>query len=140
MSFASVGDTITREVSFPPGEIARFATEVGDSNPLHHDPDYAAATRFGGIIACAPQMLAHFYSAVASYYSTGTAMVGLGSSFTLHAPVYPDRQYDIRWTVTAVQDKQNTGGQVVDLEGTVAAPDGVVVISAEFKALVVEKL
>ena len=140
MSFASVGDVITRQVSFTAEEIARFATEVGDSNPLHHDAAYAEATRFGGIIACAPQMLAQFYSAVASHYSTGSAMVGLASSFRLHAPVFPDRRHDIEWTVTAVEDKPRAGGQVVDLEGAVMASDGTVVISAEFRALVVEKL
>ena len=31
--------------------IRNFAVSIGDDNPLHTDPDYAAGTRWGGVIA-----------------------------------------------------------------------------------------
>lgn len=33
------------------GAIRRFAEAIGDPNPLYRDPDYAATTRYGRIIA-----------------------------------------------------------------------------------------
>lgn len=140
MAFATVGDVIEKTVRFSPDEISRFATDVGDHNPLHHDPGYAGATRFRGVIACGPQVLAHFYSVLASHFSSGSAMVGLESAFKLLAPAYPDQDLTLRWQVTGVEPKPRTGGEIVDLEGEVVAPDGTVVIAASFKALVVAQL
>ena len=44
--------------TFPPyefhverGKIREFADAIGDSNPIYHDPAYAAGTPLGGIIA-----------------------------------------------------------------------------------------
>ena len=34
-------------LSLDPKNTCRFASMVGDTNPLHHDTDYATATRFG---------------------------------------------------------------------------------------------
>lgn len=52
--------------SFPPyeshverGKIAEFATAIGDDNPIYRDPDYAATTPQGGIIA-PPTLLRSF--------------------------------------------------------------------------------
>jgi acyl dehydratase len=140
MGFAVVGDVISKQVQFTPAEIGAFAREVGDTNPLHCDPGYAAATRFGGIIACGPHVLAHFFSVLASHYSTGMAMVGLESSFKLLAPAYPDTSLELTWRVVGVERKTRLSGEVVDLEGHVKDPDGTVVISATFKALVVSSL
>ena len=140
MGFASVGDVIAKQVQFTPADIAAFASGVGDTNPLHHDPGYAAATRFGGIIACGPQVLGHFYSVLASHYSTGMAMVGLESTYKLLAPAYPDTPLDLTWRVTGVEEKPKLGGEVIDLEGHVKDPEGTVIISATFKALVVTNL
>lgn len=44
-----VGEPITHEIER--GAIRRFAHAVNDNNPLWSDPEYAASTRFGGIIA-----------------------------------------------------------------------------------------
>ncbi len=140
MGFAKVGDVIAKQVSFSPEEISRFATDVGDNNPLHHDPAYARATRFGGIIVTGPQVLGHFYSILASHYSSGSAMLGLESAFKLLAPAYPDTVLDLSWRVTAVEAKPKMAGEIVDLEGAVTDPGGTVVISATFRALVVESL
>lgn len=140
MAFAEVGDIISRKVSFSTAEIARFAADVGDHNPLHHDPDYAAATRFGGIIVSGPQVIGHFFSAIASHFSSGTAMVGLESEFKLLAPAYPDTLFDMSWYVTAVTPSAKLGGEIVSLEGTVTDPDGTIVITSTFKALVVDHL
>ena len=140
MAFAEVGDIISRQVSFSATEVARFAADVGDHNPLHYDAEYAGATRFGGIIVSGPQVIGHFFSAIASHFSSGTAMVGLESEFKLLAPAYPDTLLDISWRITAVAPNAKLGGDIVSLEGTVTDPDGTVGIAATFKALVVDHL
>ena len=45
--------TLTQE------KISRYALSGGDSNPLHTDPQYAAATRFGGTVAHGMLLLAY---------------------------------------------------------------------------------
>lgn len=41
---ASLSRTITAE------DVERFAQSTGDRNPLHFDPGFAAATRFGRLV------------------------------------------------------------------------------------------
>src|SRR5262245_40517298 len=42
--------TADRALQITPGDVANFASASGDSNPLHMDDQFAAATAFGGRI------------------------------------------------------------------------------------------
>jgi 3-hydroxybutyryl-CoA dehydratase len=53
-------------LSLDPSNTSGFARSVGDTNPLHHDADYAAATRFGRLLASGPQTTAHLLALTAS--------------------------------------------------------------------------
>ena len=53
-TLVSVGEKFSRSVSLDGKSIAHFAELCEDRNPPHFDNDYAAKTRFGGIIACSP--------------------------------------------------------------------------------------
>ena len=51
-------DPTAAGMTFPPyefhverGKIREFADAIGDPNPLYRDPDYAAKTKYGGIVA-----------------------------------------------------------------------------------------
>lgn len=140
MPFAAVGDVINRQVSFSLADVARFAADVGDPNPLHNDPAYADATRFGGIIVSGPQVLGHFFSALPNHFCRQAGMVGLGCDFKLLGATYPDRLLDMRWEVVAVETNEKLGGDIVTLDGSVTDSEGRVSITATFKALVVAKL
>jgi acyl dehydratase len=68
--------------------IRHYAHGIGDDNPLWCDPDYAARTRWGGIIA--PPSFLFAMSRVISGYVGGLAGVHAmwaGASFTWHLPV-----------------------------------------------------
>jgi acyl dehydratase len=77
-----VGARITGEVALSLEEIAQFARLSGDLNPLHHDEQYAAQTRFGGVIVSGPQFTSLMMGLTATYFSQETAMPGL--EFTFH--------------------------------------------------------
>ena len=49
----SLARTITQE------KIGRYADAAGDHNPLHTDPEFAAATQFGGTVAHGMLVLAY---------------------------------------------------------------------------------
>jgi len=51
MPVASVGDTATESLAVDQETVERYADLVGDSNPLHVDPEYAAEGIFGGTVA-----------------------------------------------------------------------------------------
>lgn len=48
---STVAPRRTRRVEVTARDIRRFAQAIGETHPLHHDEDYAAATAHGGIVA-----------------------------------------------------------------------------------------
>ena len=49
---AAVGDTLpVVEKTIGTEQIARYARASGDHNPIHLDPEFAATSQFGGIVA-----------------------------------------------------------------------------------------
>lgn len=48
---ALIGVDKTRRVQVTLSDIRRFAQAIGETNPLHHDEDYAVTTRHGRVVA-----------------------------------------------------------------------------------------
>src|SRR4051794_41616317 len=72
--------------------IRHYAHGIGDDNPLWCDPDYAAGTRWGGIVALPSFLFAT--SPIVSGYVGGLARVPAmwaGAPLTSHRPL---RRYD----------------------------------------------
>jgi 3-hydroxybutyryl-CoA dehydratase len=44
-------ERFSAEVALTPAMVAAFARAAGHDNPVHHDPGFAAATRYGWLIA-----------------------------------------------------------------------------------------
>ena len=47
-------ERFSSEVTLSPETVVSFANAAGDNNPIHHDPEFAATTRFGRPTASGP--------------------------------------------------------------------------------------
>ena len=138
-AWIEVGETFAREVPFTAESIAAFATMCGDTNPLHHDPAVAAASRFGGIIACGPHTTSVLMALIADHYSGRGPAVGLGFTFRLRSAVRAGEVVRMRWRVTGIARKDSMRGHVVSMEGEAVRPDGAVAVAAAGEMLAMDE-
>jgi 3-hydroxybutyryl-CoA dehydratase len=127
-------------VRLSPESVGAFATEVGDTNPLHHDPAHAAQTRYGRLLASGPQTTAHLMALTASHFSRRGAMVGLEFWFRFRRPIFADETIDLEWLVVAVKENAKLRGEVVELRGRIRNAAGQTAIGAKGRVLVTDKL
>lgn len=130
-----VGRSFSKQVLFDAPGIAAFAASCGDVNPLHHDAAYAAASRFGGIIASGPQVTSLLMAMVAAFFAPLGPGVGLGFNFRLRSAVRADELVTMGWTIKAVIAKRSLGGHVISLEGQAVRPGGAVAVAATGEVL-----
>lgn len=68
-------------------EIDAYAELSGDFNPLHMDPEYAAGTQFGTVIAHGPIGLQTVFQAVAEWLGGGRLPSGVRIDVSYRGPV-----------------------------------------------------
>lgn len=122
------GHTFSEHLTVRQDDIAAFAKMCGDFNPLHHDAQFAARTRFKGIIASGPHIMSLFTSMVATHFSRIGPMVGLEFSFKFIRPVRAGDELDMSWTVSEVVPRPESDGFKVHLSGQVAKPGEPVIL------------
>ena len=132
---ALVGESFSKEVHFDAPGIAEFARLCGDTNPLHHDPAYAAGSRFGGIIASGPQVTSLMMATIAAFFASRGPGVGLNFNFRLRSAVRAGETVTMRWRITGVKEKCSLGGHVISLEGEAVRPDGTAAVAATGEVL-----
>ncbi|MFB6093891.1 MAG: MaoC family dehydratase [Halanaeroarchaeum sp.] len=120
MPVASPGDTATASLSVTDSTIEEYADLVGDHNPLHLDPAYAADGIFGGRVAHGMLSAGVVSAALASLPGD---IVYLSQDLAFEAPVRPGAT--VRATVT-VEDRTDDDRLVVD---TTATSDGETVLT-----------
>jgi 3-hydroxybutyryl-CoA dehydratase len=126
-------------VPLDPKATSAFAHAVGDDNPVHHDADVAAKSRFGRLIASGPQTTAHLLALTASHFSKRGAMLGLEFWVRFRRPVYADETITLEWLVVSVKHNARLGGDVVDLRGRVRKENGETAVGAKGRILLTEK-
>lgn len=129
-------DRFSREVTLTPEEVAAYAGGVGDDNPIHHDPEAAAGSRYGRLIASGTHTTALLLGLTASHFSRLGSMVGLEFSVRFRRPVYADDTIVLEWLVVDVQPSERLGGDVVELRGRVRRKDGETAVGAKGRVLV----
>jgi 3-hydroxybutyryl-CoA dehydratase len=125
-------------VSLDPRATSAFAHAVGDTNPLHHDADYAATTRFGRLLASGPQTTAQLLGLTASHFSKRGAMLGLEFWVQFRRPVYADETITLEWLVISVKKNARRNGEIIDLRGRIRNQTGETAVGAKGRVLVTE--
>ena len=133
-------ERFSAEIALTPNEVAGFATAAGDTNPVHHDPAFAAGTRYGRLIASGSQTCALLMGLTASHFSRRGAMVGLEFWFRFRRPVYADETVRVEWLVVKVTPHARLRGDVVDLRGRIRGQDGQTAVGAKGRVLVADEL
>jgi 3-hydroxybutyryl-CoA dehydratase len=133
-------DRFSSEITMTPTGVAEFARGIGDLNPIHHDPEYAAGTRFKRPIASGTQTTALLMALTATHFSQRAAMLGLEFWFRFRREVFADETIRLEWLVVSVKPHPRLGGEVVDLRGRILNQAGETVVGAKGRVLVSEQL
>ncbi len=112
-----VGYRFDRGHRFDPAQVSAFAYAAGDTNPLHHDAEAAARTRFGKPIASGTHTTALLLGLAASHLSTLGQVVGVSFSTELLQPVFADEEVRLEWVITAIEAHRRNG-HFLDLAGS----------------------
>src|SRR5471030_247335 len=128
----AVGDTVSMERTLNSDDIALFAIMSGDINPQHLDPEYAASTRFHGVIAHG-MWGAALISALLGTRLPGPGTIYLGQTLRFLLPVRVGDTLTVRVTVStrdaatkrlklACDCVNQNGKTVIEGEAEVIAP------------------
>jgi len=139
-SRARPGERFSSEVTLTPEQVASFARVVGDDNPVHHDPEHAATTRFGRLIASGPHTTALLLALTAAHFSKRGAMLGLEFWQKFRRPIFADETIRLEWMVVKVTPNARLRGDVVELRGRIKGADGRTAVGAKGRVLVTDAL
>ena len=101
--------------------IAAYAVASGDHNPLHLDPEYAATTEFGGVIAHGMLSMAFIAELMAANFPDAWHK-GAKMKLRFKAPVFPGETVSVFGTVRSVRD--DGGAVIVKCDVGCRKPDG----------------
>jgi acyl dehydratase len=118
-----VGDTARRSRSISDRDIELFTELTGDRNPLHHDAEVAARSRFGGIIVQGG-VTSGLLNAVVAEDLPGPGSVFLHVDWSFRAPVRPGDVITAHVEVLEVREDK----PISTLRTTISNQDGVVVL------------
>jgi phosphate acetyltransferase/phosphate butyryltransferase len=130
----NVGDSASIQRTLTASDIQLFAAMSGDVNPQHIDDEFAASTRYHGVIAHG-MWGAALISAVLGTRLPGPGTVYVGQTLQFHAPVRVGDTLTIAVTVASKNEAKHhlvldctctnqQGDTVISGEATVLAPTG----------------
>jgi 3-hydroxybutyryl-CoA dehydratase len=133
-------ERFTAEITLTPELVAAYAQAAGDTNPVHHDPEFAAVTRYGQLIASGTHTTALLLGLTAAHYSERGAMVGLEFWVRFRRPIYADETIRLEWLVVKVTPNEKLKGDVVELRGRIKGQNGETALGAKGRVLVTDHL
>jgi 3-hydroxybutyryl-CoA dehydratase len=133
-------ERFSTEVTLTPATVGAYAQSVGDDNPVHHDPAFAASTRYGRVIASGTHTTALLLGLTASHFSKKGAMVGLEFWVRFRRPIFADETIRLEWLVVKVTRSDKLGGDIVELRGRIRSESGYTALGAKGRVLVTERL
>jgi 3-hydroxybutyryl-CoA dehydratase len=117
-AFPTVTDVVTQDV------IDAYAEISGDFNPLHVDPEVAAASEFGGVIAHGPIALHAFFRAATEWLGVDALPPGSEVKVTYRAPTRPGDEVSCR----LVEAREAADGRV-EVDAECVTQEGTTVVS-----------
>jgi acyl dehydratase len=133
-------ERFSSEVTLTPQAVIDFANAAGDNNPIHHDPAFAASTRFRKPTASGPHTTALLLALTASHFSQKGAMLGLEFWVRFRRAIFADETIRLEWLVVKVTPNEKLRGDVVELRGRIRGQDGKTAVGAKGRVLVTDKL
>jgi 3-hydroxybutyryl-CoA dehydratase len=133
-------ERFSSEVTLSTSAVVEFANAAGDNNPVHHDPGFAATTRFGKPIASGPHTTALLLALTASHFTKKGAMLGLEFWVRFRRPVFADETIRLEWMVIKVTPNDKLKGEIVELRGRIQGEDGKTSLGAKGRVLVTDRL
>ena len=133
-------ERFSAEVVLTPATVGAYARAAGDDNPVHHDPQFAASTRYGRVIASGTHTTALLLGLTATHFSKNSAMVGLEFWVRFRRPIYADEKIRLEWLVVKVTPNDKLDGDVVELRGRIKGEDGETALGAKGRVLVTDRL
>jgi acyl dehydratase len=133
-------ERFSSEVKLTPAMVVAFANAAGDDNPIHHDPDFAARTRFGSPTASGPHTTALLLGLTAAHFSKKGAMLGLEFWVRFRRAIYADETIRLEWLVVKVTPNEKLRGEIVELRGRIKGQDGKTAVGAKGRVLVTDRL
>jgi 3-hydroxybutyryl-CoA dehydratase len=133
-------ERFSSEVKLTPAMVSAYADRVGDTNPVHHDAEFAATTRYGRTIASGTHTTALLLGLTASHYSKFAAMVGLEFWVRFRRPIYADETIRLEWLVVRVTPNPKLSGDIVELRGRIQNQNGETALGAKGRILVTDHL
>jgi acyl dehydratase len=131
-------ERFSAEVMLTPESVADYANSVGDTNPVHHDPGFAARTRFGRPIASGTHTTALLLALTASHYSQRRAMLGLEFWVGFRKAIFADETIRLEWLTVKVTPNAKLKGDVVELRGRIRNEKGETALGAKGRVLVMD--
>ncbi len=131
-------ERFSEDVTLSPERVSNYATAVGDTNPVHHDADFAARTRFGRPIASGTHTTALLLGLTASHYSKRGAVLGLEFWVRFRKAIFADETIRLEWLVVKVTENAKLGGDVVELRGRITNEKGQTALGAKGRVLLMD--
>ena len=114
------GEIITARKVFDQGDFDAFAVLSGDDNPIHVDPTFSAATRFGQTVAHGMLLYGHLCGLLSHHYPDA---VQLDQDFVFPSPTFTGQEMTLRAEVVKIIKNQ----EQARLATTITNPAGEVV-------------
>ncbi len=130
------GETFSKGHVFTAESIAAFAAMAGDWNPLHHDPQMAKASRFGGLIASGTQTSAMLMGLAAEHLSQTNDVAGLEFTFRFRRALPAGLEAIFTWRIAAIERSEMFGGDIVILTGEITDSAGQRYVTADGRAVI----
>ena len=128
-----IGDSFSVSKQVSQADVVNFAGIVGDFNPIHVNPQYAAKTRFGRNLAHG-MLTASFISTCICCGLPGNNALYLSQNLKFVKPVYIGDTVTASVEVTEKKDKH----QILILKTTVENQDGEIVIEGQAAVMVMK--